>query len=134
MENQVLRSGAVDGVGNSATFARRRRLNSPSRRRKEESDTDSYDEYTVSGNEMTVQRTPRKGRNITSRGNAKRRTRKGPLSSGLLFLSGIIKTLVILPLMEILGSVTFYILSTLLIVGLVVFTISSLPSLVPKLF
>lgn len=134
MENQVLRLGTVDGVGNPGAAARRRHLNLSSRRGKELSDTDSYDEYTVSGSEMTVQRTPRKRRNSTSRRNTKRRTRNGPLSYGLLFLGGTIKTLIILPLMDALGSVVFYILSTLLIVALVILTITSLPVLLPKLF
>ena len=127
-----------DGPGSS----KRRHLSARRRQVSSNEETDSYDEeYTVSdtGSEKRIHSSPRRKRrnsNFDRRHHSRKQyysRNNGPLSYCFLLLGRTIKTLVILPLAEILGWVQFYILSTVIVVFLVFFTITSLPSLVPKL-
>jgi len=123
------KSAVVDEAGNVCHGS------SISRRRGGSCQTYSDDGSTdASETEKRPQRTPRKRRN-SDRPPRKRHysSRPGPLSLFLTFLARTIKTLVILPLADILGWFTFYLLSAILVLVLGIITLKSLPFLLPRI-
>ena len=120
-------------------ISRRRHVSSSMPRSNSLSETDSNDEYTTTSEtepeaRPQVQRRLRKRRDYDTRERRRRRSSKpGALSHLLQFLSSTITRLIILPLINILGTVLFYILSTLVIIILGYCTLRSLPILLPKL-
>jgi hypothetical protein len=143
MQAEPIKTGRVQ-VPSAANVdynsGRRRHFSSSRPRSKSLSETDSTDINTTTSESepetrLPVQRSTRNRRdyNARDRHSRRRRSEPGPLSHILEFLSGTIKTLIIFPLINVLGTVLFYILSTLVITTLGLWILRSLPMLLPKL-